>query len=420
MRYALYNTLWRTTAPMLRRRLARHADEAALIERFHPVLPILSGAPVWMQACSVGEVNTAQPLLQLVGTAFGPGTLLLTASTLTGRARAEAAQPGFSAYFPFDHPGSVRDFITRVQPRVLVLVETELWPNVIRECNKQGIPVVVVNGRLSDKHFARYQRLRRAARPMFAGLAAVGAQTAQHAERFASLGVPADRIEVTGNLKFDAAPTEVGQKERARLRAACGIPDAAPLLLFGSTRPGDEALAAKCWLSLRAEFPNLHLLVAPRHVERRDEARACFYESVLLRSALKEGALPQGERVLLVDTLGELTQFYAAATVAVVGGSFYPGVEGHNPLEPAALGVPTVFGPHMRNFAEAASTLVQADAAVQVESADKLCGSLAELLRDNATARQMGTRARRVVLDNQGSAQKNLHLIQQVLQRGSR
>lgn len=417
MRYLLYNTAWRATAPLLRRRLQRDPAQASLMERFAPELPCLDVAPVWVHACSVGEVNTALPLLAAVRDVFGERGVLLTASTATGRARAAQAWSGPSSYLPFDHPTSVSAFLDAVQPKALVLIETELWPNLLRECAERGIPVIVANARLSDKHYARYQRWRRLAAPMFAALNAVGAQNVEYASRFAALGTPPERIHVTGNLKFDAAPTEVSLAQRQRVRATCGIPENAPMLVFGSTRPGDEALASACWVTLREEFPTLYLVIVPRHIDRRDEIRSHFGEPVLLRSAVQAGQLPHGERVILVDTLGELTHFYAGASLTVVGGSFYPGVEGHNPLEPAALGVPAVFGPHMANFAEPAEELVKAGAAVQVSCIEDLYDTLSRLLRDAADLRQRGTRGRRAVLDHQGATSKNLALLRACLEQ---
>lgn len=415
MRYFLYNNLWRLASPMIRRRFRKREGEAPLLERFAPSLPPSLTAPVWIHACSLGEVNTAAPLVKAVRSLYGESGVLLTSSTLTGRDRALQVAGEHSAYFPLDHPGSVRRFLESAKPRLLVLVETELWPNVLRQCARRSIPVLVVNARLSDKHFARYQKYRGFVSPMFRCISHVAAQSQEHAERFVAMGVPAERVQVTGNMKFDATPPDPPQMQRMKLRASCGIPEHAPLLVFGSTRPGDEALASACWATLREEYPTLHLVVVPRHVDRRDEVRAQFGEPVLLRSEIKEGhAQPAGERVLLVDTMGELSQFYAAANLAVIGGSFYPGVEGHNPLEAAALGIMTVFGPHMRNFEEPAAALVQAEAAVQVACPEDLYETLSRLIRDTLALRQTGTLARRVVLDNQGATQRNLKLIQQL------
>jgi len=224
-------------------------------------------------------------------------------------------------------------------------------------------------------------------------------------EETARLGQPAEVY----NVAF-----MVDGESRRKWRLPGVQPDA-PLLVFGSTRPGDEALAAACWRRLRDEVPGLRLVVAPRHVQRADEVRTCFDEPVVLRSALEATAPPADARVLLVDTVGELVRFYALATAAVVGGSFYPGVEGHNPLEPCALGVPTVFGPHMANFLEPARVLVEADAALQVPAPDALHDALLRLLQDPGACRQLGTRARKAVLDHRGAVDRNVDLIARVL-----
>ncbi|MFP4500332.1 MAG: 3-deoxy-D-manno-octulosonic acid transferase [Candidatus Hydrogenedentota bacterium] len=413
MRYLLYNSAVRAAAPVGALWLRAHARHRPLLARFEPPVPPLAGAPLWVQACSVGEVGVARALLHAMGERFPAYPRLLTASTLAGFRIAQTAGNDIAAltWFPFDTPGAVRRFLGEARPAALVLIETELWPNVLRACAERGVPVLVVNGRISARHYQRYQRLRVLARSLFTQLTAVGAQDETHAARFRELGTPAACVHVTGNTKFDAVPAHVPPHTRQRLRAENGL-GKAPVLVFGSTRPGDEALAAACWRTLRDAFPALRLVIAPRHGERLREAMAPFAgEAVLLRSAVKAGHAPAGERVLFLDTVGELVSFYSLADAAVIGGSFYPGVEGHNPLEPAALGVPAVFGPHMDNFAEPARTLLQAQGAKRVYEVGALSGVLHDLLGDATLRRNMGTRARKCVLDNQGATGRNLELL---------
>jgi 3-deoxy-D-manno-octulosonic-acid transferase len=414
----LYNALWRTSTPFAKRWLARHPTHQVLNQRFLGHVDAAAPGAIWIQACSVGEVSTALPLLQALHDALPAIPLLLTASTATGLRHAEARCKDLCAtgWFPFDHPATVHRCFESVRPRMLILVETELWPNVILEARRRGVPVLIVNGRIADKTFQRYQRFQRWLHPMLAAISAVAAQSPRHAERFIALGVPAHAVVNTGNLKFDGVRTVVDSRARTRLRAEMGIPADSPVLLFGSTRPGDEALASACWTTLREEQPQLRLLLAPRHMDRLAETIALFNEPVLLRSEQKAGKRLQGERVLILDTLGELNEFYALASVAVVGGSFYPGVHGHNPMEPAGLGVPTVFGPHMNNFLEAAEALVQQRGALQVACPEDLYAALSALLSDPAEQRQMGTRGRKTVLDRQGAVARTLDLIRHTLE----
>lgn len=421
MSYLLYNTALTLAAPALALHLRLREDRRALLARFDPPLPVLNAHPIWVQACSVGEVNTARPILEALSKRFEGVPLLLTVSTQTGYELAQRTCPGCRVtWFPFDTRRAVRRFLARARPRALVLVETEIWPNVIRETRRAGIPIAVVNGRISDKHFARYSRFQRLLRPVFAQLNAAGVQEDRYAQRMAALGVPSDAVRVTGSTKFDGVLTHVDAHTRARLRRENGFAPNEPILIFGSTRPGDERRAAACWRGLREAMPRLRLVVAPRHLDRLDEAMAAFNEPIIRRSEVRAGRVPADERVFFLDTVGELVQFYSVADVAVIGGSFNPEVQGHNPLEPAALGVATVFGPHMQNFAEPARALVAGHGARQVREESQLESVLLDLLRDPIERRSIGTRGRKVVLENRGAIDRNLDMIAGMLERVDR
>lgn len=420
MTYLLYNTALRCLAPGLSvwLRMSRHRELAA---RFAPLVPAFDAPPLWVHACSVGEVNTARPLIQALRERFPDAPVLLTVSTGAGRALAQKTCANCAiTWFPFDAPRTVRRFIAAARPRALVLIETELWPNVVRESRRAGVPVIIVNGRISDKHFTRYQRFGRFFREVLAQLSAAGMQDEEYARRIIALGARPQCVTVTGSAKFDGAATEIEPRVRARVRRENAFQQGDLILVFGSTRPGDEALAATCWRALKDEFPNLRIVVAPRHLDRLDDALDPFAgQPILRRSAVCDGARPAGERVFFLDTVGELVQFYAIADVAVVGGSFYPGVEGHNPIEPAALGVPTVFGSYMGNFAEPARILTTDNAARRVYQPEDLCGALRSLLSDATARRTLGTRGRRAVIENQGAIARNVALIADVLDAAS-
>ena len=418
--YAIYNLAWAVAAPGLRAWLRRHPRHGPLLARFDPEIPADVVRPLWVHACSVGEVTTAKPILQALRQRFAGAPILLSTSTATGRDLADRTCAGCPVtWFPFDAPGSVRQFLEKAQPRILILIETELWPNVLRECRRRGIPAVIVNGRLSDKHFPRYRRWRPFFQAVFGQLTAVGVQNQVYADRMTALGVDAAKVHITGNTKFDAVAAEVDEARRARLKAENGFPEQAPILVFGSTRPGDEALAGACWHTLRTQFPDLRLVVAPRHLERMDEALQPFDEPVLRRSEVKQGRTPNGERVFFLDTVGELALFYSLGSVAVVGGSFFPGVNGHNPLEPAALGVPTVFGPYMSNFPDPAAVLLAAKGAIQVPSPERLGETLAALLNDPEESARMAARGRDAILSERGAIERNVDLVEAVLQHSS-
>ncbi len=385
-----------------------------MLRRFRPPRPpSLAGRPVWVHACSVGEVNTARPLLEALRRRWAGLPLLLTTSTPTGYALAQQNTTAPATWFPLDHPRTVRRFFRQVRPQALMLVETELWPNVLAEAHRTGVPVALVNGRISDAHARGYRRLAAFWRPLLRPVAAAAVQNEPSAERLTGLGLPRERLSVAGNIKFDAVDAAIDPADRAALRRELGLPADAPVLVFGSTRPGDEALAAACWSQLAARFPELYLIVAPRHLDRLDAALAPFERwDVERRSEQKRSsAVSQDARVLLLDTHGELSRIYSIAAIAVIGGSFYPGVEGHNPIEPAAQGVPAVFGPHMRNFQDVADALLGNGGAFQVTGPGALCEQLGRLFSDAQERAQIGAQGRETVLAHQGAIERTLEAL---------
>ena len=417
--YALYNLVVCMTAPMGAAWLCAHPKHWPLLARFAPQVPTRAcEEPFWVHACSVGEVGVASPIIRAMNERWPGEPILLTVSTASGYDLASRGSSGATAaWLPFDVRCVVRRFVRQVNPRALLLIETELWPNVMRETRRHGAPVVLVNGRLSDKHLARYRRFSRLYRPVVGQLSAAGMQNEEYAGRLAALGVDRSRVRVTGNTKFDGVATSTDPLLVSRIREENGLPESDPVLLFGSTRPGDEALAAACWKMLRDEFPRLRLIVAPRHLNRLADAIASFDEPLLCRSEVRNGRRPGGERVFVLDTVGELATFYALAAVAVIGGSFYPGVNGHNPLEPAALGVPTIFGPYMRNFIDPANELLAHGGAWQAPAPDALLPGLRRLLADPHERARMGASGKTAVLANQGAIARTLDLLESVLDK---
>ena len=286
---------------------------------------------------------------------------------------------------------------------MLILLETELWPGLVREAKRCGVPVAVVNGRLSPRKFPNYKKYAFLLPPVFSWLSHVAAQEHIYRDRFAALGVPEGRISITGNMKYDGVLTEVPESLKMSLRETNGFDEQSEILIFGSTRPGDEELAAACWKALKDRYPRLRLIVAPRHHNRLEEGLAAFKgEEVVLRSERIADKENRTARVLFLDTMGELGSMYSLCRVAVIGGSFFAGVEGHNPVESAALGIPTIFGPFMGNFPDAAAMLLEAGGAFQVSTQEDffiIC--LRRLLDNPEYARAIGESGRRVVLENQ-------------------
>ncbi len=412
MMHTLYNAATRIAGPAGAAYVLVRPRYRPLLERLKPGVPAGAEGAVWIQACSVGEVALARPLVAALETGTDRPTLV-TASTLSGRSQAETVFPQTPVtWFPFDRPGTVRTFLTQLRPAMLVLVETEIWPNVLLEAQRRRIPVVVVNGRLSDRHFRRYRRHGSFFRPVFGALTAVGAQNEGFAERFIALGVPAERVRVTGAMKFDIPALDVDTARRDAFARENGLSSAGPVLVFGSARHGDTALAVDLWRQARTQWPDARLVVVPRHPERAETPAGV---PVQRRSAIQAGEAPRPDAMLLVDTFGELPLFYALATVAMIGGSFTPGVGGHNPVEPAALGVPTVFGPHMENFPDVAATLLADKAAVQVQRPEDLAAAVIGLLGDDTGRTRLGDEARHTVQKQRGATARNVALIREHL-----
>jgi 3-deoxy-D-manno-octulosonic-acid transferase len=412
MMHTLYNAATFLAAPVGAAYCLMRPHYRPLMERLSPYVPEEAVGAVWIQACSVGEAMLARPLVAALAREV-PRPRLITASTIAGRRQVETLFPEDNvAWFPFDRRATVREFLKRLQPVILVLVETEIWPNVLLEAQAMRIPVVVVNGRLSDRHFDRYRRYRTFFRPVFGALAAVGAQNADFAERFVALGVRPERVCVTGAMKFDGVPRDL---DRARLEACAkenGLSPEAPILVFGSARQGDAALAVDVWRRVQETLPDTRLVLVPRHPDRAEIPAGV---PVQRRSAIQAGEAPRVERMLLVDTFGELPLFYGLATVAIIGGSFRAGVGGHNPVEPAALGIPTVFGPRMENFRDVAATLVARQGAVQTHTDVDLASVVIGLLRDPEARQRLGRNAQATVAEHAGATERNLALIQEHL-----
>ncbi|MCX5771475.1 MAG: 3-deoxy-D-manno-octulosonic acid transferase [Candidatus Hydrogenedentes bacterium] len=413
-----YSALVTMAAPFAAFYLLLRPKYRPLLGRFRPHVPLPPAGqrprPLWIHACSVGEVNVARPIVEAATTRWPDLPLLLTVSTVSGRDLARNVLPRVPlTWLPFDHPACVGPFRRELDPRALVLLDTELWPCLIRSLRLSAVPVILANGRISDKHFPRYQRMRGLLRPALQDLSAAAMQNEEYAGRLVELGVPPERVCVCGSTKFDGVRESVDPGKVEELRAQCGFGPADPVIVFGSTRPGDEALAAACWASLRDIdiFPGLRLVVAPRHLDRLHDAMEPFREPVQRRS---EGGVNKGARVFFLDTVGELVDFYALGTVAVIGGSFSPGVNGHNPLESAALGVPTVFGPYMRNFIDPARELVTHKGALQTNSSE-LAAVLRRLLENPGERAALALNGREAVRRNQGAIKRTLDLVEPFL-----
>jgi 3-deoxy-D-manno-octulosonic-acid transferase len=370
--------------------------------------PAAAPGALWIHAVSVGEVGVAATLARALPPEI---PLLVTTITPTGQERARAAFAGRAevAYLPFDLGFAVRRFFQRHRPRALVLVEGDYWPLVLREARRRGLPIAVVNGRVGDRSFGRMRRMRRMLGPLFAGVGRFGVQSAQDRGRLLELGIEPGRVAVTGNLKYESPePARKPELEEALRELAGGR----PLLLAGSTMPGEEAMVLDAFH--RAGGGERALLVlAPRHPERWNEVDALLRgENAVRRTALPvPGARPA---VVLLDSLGELAGLYRLAAAAFIGGTLVP-TGGHNPLEAARFGVPLAVGPAMFNFREMAEAFDRAGAWARVKDSGELGAAWREWLERPETGKEIGGRALRLVEENRGALGKTMVMLKEVL-----
>ena len=384
-------------------------------ERFGRVAPLPAGT-LWVHAVSVGEVRAAVPLVVALEQRFPGQHILVTTMTPTGSAQVHKLFGARVAhcYLPYDLPAAVARFLTRTQPRIALVMETELWPNLFRACAAHHIPVVVANVRMSEKSMHRYLRFSRLARATLADVSVFAAQTQADAARLQRLGAEVRRIAVTGSMKFEIHLPASLREEAQALRRQWGAQRA--VWIAASTREGEDEMVLTRFIELRGRFPELLLVLVPRHPERFAQvARLCRRTGlpVALRSD-REAVLSPATAILVGDTMGELALLYAAADVAFVGGSLVP-TGGHNLLEPAAAGVAVVFGPHMFNFTEIARLVVERGAGRRVRDSVEMGAAVATYLENAELRFSTGEAGRRMVEENRGALQRTLSLIEPLL-----
>ena len=367
-----------------------------------------AGGGIWVHAVSVGEVQVAAILIAALSERERDLEITLTCATPTGRERARALLPGLEVrYAPYDLPGCVHRCLQRLRPRLLVMIESELWPNLLAQCARAAVPVLIASARISARSARLYQRLPGLMREALASNVWVAAQSAADLERFAAMGVAPERLILAGNIKFDRTlPADI--YERGTLLRAC-YAAGRPVWVAGSTHPAEEPIVLQAHRYLRRSQPRALLIVAPRHPARFESAAAAIAAGldidpdagVVFTSGAtdprQQAVLDSSHEVLLLDTMGELLDFYAAADVAFVGGSLVP-IGGHNLLEPAALGLPVLSGPGQSNSPDIARVLAQHGALIIVHDSDELAAALASLL-DDADRRAIKGDAARLAID---------------------
>jgi len=369
---------------------------------------------LWVHAVSVGETLAARPVIDEILRRRPQTSIVFTTTTITGQAQARRLYPEATiTYFPFDFSASVKRFLAHHRPRVLATMETEIWPNVTRLARAAGVRLILANGRLSDRSFPRYRALRPIVGRILRQYDRVLAREESDRARFIAIGAPAARVETTGNVKFDFTPDQQPLAIASQLESLIA---SRPVLILGSTVEGeDEVLLPE--VELLVQERNAFLIIAPRRPERFEVVAGLLATTslgVVRRSALTAGREPRTANVLLLDTIGELSRIYRYGAIAFVGGSLVRS-GGHNPIEPAAAGVPVAFGPHMSNFREIASTFLRSDAAVEVRTPEELTEFAGRMFDDEAARRAYGERARRTVEENRGAAGRTAQRILELL-----
>ncbi|MCR4413261.1 MAG: 3-deoxy-D-manno-octulosonic acid transferase [Thermoguttaceae bacterium] len=374
---------------------------------------------VWFHAVSVGEVNLLATLLDEIARRCPEWECAVSTTTMTGMALATKKYPGLRVFYcPLDFSWAVRAAVRRVRPNVLVLAELELWPNLVRAAKESGAQVAVVNGRLSERSFRGYRRIRPLAAWVLRHIDLIAAQDETYAERFRQLGARPEAVHVTGSMKYDGAQTDRANPATQRLRGLAGIGPDDIVFLAGSTQEPEEAAALEAFRQLRPAWPRLRLILVPRHPDRFAAVGRLLDQSGLAwqrRSRLEtEGPDPQA-RVLLVDTVGELGAWWGTAQIAFVGGSLGPR-GGQNMIEPAAYGAAVSFGPNTRNFRDIVAAMLDRRAAVVVNDAAELTAFVRRCLEDPSFAAELGRRAKALVASQLGATTRTFELLRPLVE----
>ena len=420
MRYLYTLAMYLVTPLLVLRLLARGVRSRPYYRRWPErfgffAAPGFSGS-LWVHAVSVGEVNAAEPLIKALRRDYPNAPLVITTVTPTGTARVHQlfGDSVFHVYLPYDLPFAVRRFLQRTRPRLALIVETEIWPNLYFACRRRGIPLMIVNARLSERSLRGYLPMRGLVRSALRCVRQIAAQSRTDAARYRLLGADPQQLLVTGNMKFDMPIPHGAVAEGAAMREHWG--PRRPVWMAASTHEGEEMAVLEAHLQVLQRLPDALLLLAPRHPERfrmvEHSVRSLGF-AVGTRSA---GGVPSpAQQVFVIDAMGQLMPFFAAAEVAFVGGSLVP-IGGHNVLEPAALSTPVLVGPHTFNFEEITRSQIEQGGAERVADSEQLGHDVLQLLRDPDKRQRMGRAAQQVFERERGAVGRIMQLIDTLLQ----
>lgn len=415
---AFYSCLFYLSIPFILVRLIWRSNKAPAYryrwsERFALYNKKFAQNVIWFHAVSVGEAEALFPLVRQIRQHYPSAAILITTTTPTGSARVKAVMQESveHVYLPYDMPGAVNRFMRCFKPRLAVIMETEIWPNLFAYCGKNNLPLYIINARLSEKSASGYQKIPALIAPALAHVKLIAAQTQDDAERFAAIGANTDNVRTLGNIKFDV---EVSSETIGR-----GIQLKADLFgdrfvwLIASTHKDEESVFIEIYKKIKQAIPELLLVVVPRHPERFGEVKKlCEQHQLAVVMRTSNEVCNQRTDVYLADTMGELKMLYAASDVAFVGGSMVP-VGGHNILEAAAVGTPVLFGPYMANFKEIAEGVLRQDAAIQCQNEGAITHAIVALHADFAYRQSLAEKGKAFVRQNQGAINRIFDVLNQ-------
>ena len=401
-----------------------------LSKRFRKALPQRMGFfrspsfknPIWVHAASVGEVFCSIPLLKKIKKEFPHSRIILTTMTSTGNETATSYLPETDQvlFVPIDHPLIIRRTIKKIQPSLLLIAETELWPNLLRSCGKKGIPIILFNGRISQRSFRRYLLFKFFFKECLQYISLFLMQTEEDQKRIIKIGGESQKTRAVGNLKFDQPFPSFTPETRNEIAKTLGLSGKENVLIAGSTHSGEEEILVTFFKELKKKDPNLLLILAPRHLERLEEVERILKKealSWLRKTSLSIGAGRSDQEhpeVILLDTMGELMGIYSLGTLVFVGGSLVP-IGGHNPLEPLFFRKGVLFGPYMFHFSEISSRLIEAGGAIQVSKKEELFSQLKRLLSDEGARKELGEKGYQFLHKHQGATERMLKEIRPFL-----
>ena len=371
---------------------------------------------IWIQAVSVGEVALCKSLMPALREAFPESAIVFSTITKTGNdlARKLFSKEAVIIYFPLDFSFIVKKVVALIRPKIYVMIETEIWPNLLNALSAAGVRTILINGRISDRSFGKYELVKFFLKGVLRKVGAFCMQSEIDARRIMALGAPKDKVRVTGTMKFDV--NTVSDASGEAMRSLLGLGKGEELIVAGSTHKGEEGAVLAAYKRLAAEIPNLRLLIAPRHIERAGEVEREVKNAGLAPMRVSKlrilgSRLPA--RVYILDTIGQLSEAFSVATLVFIGGSLIKH-GGQNPLEPAAFGKPVLFGPYMFNFRSIVDVLLSNDAAVQIKEGEGLFEAISPLLKDRNRMKDLGWNAKRALTANRGATLCNIEAIRKL------